>query len=70
MKQENKLEISNSDYDKLILDSFKNSNIKEKSITIGKIVSIENDIVTTTTKYLIKNISKFGYEHQEKERWK
>ena len=46
MKQENKLEISNSDYDKLILDSFKNSNIKEKSITTGKIVSIQNDIVT------------------------
>ena len=46
MKQENTIGISNSDYDKLISNSFKNSNIKEKSITKGKIVSIKNDIVT------------------------
>ncbi len=38
--------ISNSEYDKLISDSFKNSNIKEKSIVSGKIISIENDVVT------------------------
>ncbi|MDC3112107.1 30S ribosomal protein S1 [Pelagibacteraceae bacterium] len=38
--------ISNSQYDTLINDYSKNSSAKEKSITSGKIVSIENDIVT------------------------
>ena len=38
--------ISNSEYDELISNSFKNSNIKEKTIIPGKIISIENDIVT------------------------
>ena len=38
--------ISNSEYDDLISKSFKNTNVKEKSIVTGKIVSIENDIVT------------------------
>ena len=38
--------ISNSEYDELISSSFKNSNIKEKTIIPGKIISIENDIVT------------------------
>jgi small subunit ribosomal protein S1 len=38
--------ISNSQYDILINDYSKNSSAKEKSITSGKIVSIENDIVT------------------------
>ena len=38
--------ISNSEYDKLISNSFNNSSIKEKSIAAGTIVSIENDIVT------------------------
>ena len=38
--------ISNSEYDNLITNSFKNNNIKEKSIVTGEIVSIENDIVT------------------------
>ena len=38
--------ISNSEYEDLISNSFKNNNIKEKSIVSGKIVSIENDIVT------------------------
>ena len=38
--------ISNSEYDDLISNSFKNNNIKEKSIVSGKIISIENDIVT------------------------
>ena len=38
--------ISNSEYDTLISDSLKNSSAKEKSITSGKVISIENDIVT------------------------
>ena len=38
--------LSNSEYDDLITNSFKNNNIKEKSIVSGKIISIENDIVT------------------------
>ena len=38
--------ISNSQYDSLLNDYSKNSSAKEKSITSGKIVSIENDIVT------------------------
>ena len=38
--------ISNSEYDVLISNSLKNNNIKEKSIVSGKIISIENDIVT------------------------
>jgi len=38
--------VSNSEYDELITNSFKNSSAKEKSITSGKIISIENDIVT------------------------
>ena len=38
--------ITNSQYDELISDSFKNSSVKEKSIAVGKIISIENDIVT------------------------
>ena len=38
--------LSNSEYDTLISDSLKNSSAKEKSITSGKVISIENDIVT------------------------
>ncbi len=38
--------ISNSEYDTLISNTLKNSSAKEKSISIGKIISIENDIVT------------------------
>ncbi len=38
--------ISNSEYEDLISKSFENNNVKEKSIVSGKIVSIENDIVT------------------------
>ena len=38
--------ITNSEYDSLITNSLKNSSAKEKSITTGKIISIENDIVT------------------------
>ena len=38
--------ITNSEYDNLISGSLKNSSAKEKSIAIGKIISIDNDIVT------------------------
>ena len=38
--------ISNSEYETLISNAFKNNNVKEKTIISGKIVSIENDIVT------------------------
>ena len=46
MSQGLNIKISNSQYDSLINDYSKNSSAKEKSITSGKIVSIENDIVT------------------------
>ena len=46
MSQGLNTKISNSQYDNLINDYSKNSSAKEKSITSGKIVSIENDIVT------------------------
>ena len=46
MSQVLNTKISNSQYDSLINDYSKNSSAKEKSITSGKIVSIENDIVT------------------------
>ena len=46
MNQGLNTKISNSQYDSLINDYSKNSSAKEKSITSGKIVSIENDIVT------------------------
>ncbi len=38
--------ISNIQYDELIEGTFKDTNVKEKSIAKGKIISIENDIVT------------------------
>jgi len=38
--------ITNTEYDNLIKNSLKNSSAKEKSIAKGKIISIENDIVT------------------------
>ena len=46
MNQEYNQKISNSEYDNLLSTSFKNTNIKEKTIVKGKIVSIINDIVT------------------------
>ncbi len=46
MNQETSNKVSNSEYDSLISKSLKNSSAKEKSITVGKVVSIENDIVT------------------------
>ena len=38
--------ITNSEYDTLIASSLKNSSAKEKSIAKGKVISIENEIVT------------------------
>ncbi len=46
MNQQSINKISNSEYDELISNSLKNSSVKEKSIASGKIISIENDIVT------------------------
>ena len=46
MSQESANKISNSEYDDLLSNSLKNSSAKEKTITKGKIISIENDIVT------------------------
>ena len=46
MNQQTNNKISNSEYDTLITNSLKNSSAKENSITTGKIISIENDIVT------------------------
>ena len=46
MNQQLQNKITNSEYDTLISNSLKNSSVKEKSITKGKIISIENDIVT------------------------
>jgi len=46
MNQQSQTKISNSEYDNLIDDSLKNSSAKEKSITTGKIISIENEVVT------------------------
>ncbi len=46
MSQQNSQKISNTEYDDLLSKSFKNTNVKEKSIISGKIISIENDIVT------------------------
>ncbi len=46
MSQQTNSKISNSQYDDLISSSLKNASAKEKSITSGKIISIENEIVT------------------------
>ena len=46
MDQQTQTKISNSEYDTLIDDSLKNSSAKEKSIATGKIISIENEVVT------------------------
>jgi len=46
MSQETASKISNSEYDQMISNSFKNTNVKEKTIIPGKVISIENDIVT------------------------
>ena len=46
MNQQSETKISNSEYDNLINNSLKNSSAKEKSIATGKIISIENEVVT------------------------
>jgi small subunit ribosomal protein S1 len=46
MDQQNTSKITNSEYDVLITNALKNSSAKEKTIALGKIISIENDIVT------------------------
>ena len=46
MSQQSTNKITNSEYDTLIAKSLENSSAKEKSITKGKIISIENEIVT------------------------
>tara|TARA_B100000925_G_scaffold291693_1_gene280806 strand:+ start:1907 stop:3607 length:1701 start_codon:yes stop_codon:yes gene_type:complete len=46
MKTDQSNKISNSEYDSLISNSIKNSSAKEKTIAAGKIISIENEIVT------------------------
>ena len=46
MNQEISNKISNSEYDALISNTLQNSSAKEKTITKGKIISIENEIVT------------------------
>ena len=45
MNQQTQTKISNSEYDTLIDNSLKNSSAKEKSITTGKIISIENELL-------------------------
>jgi len=46
MTQDTNYKVSNPEYDTLISKSLENSSAKEKSIALGKIISIENDIVT------------------------
>ena len=46
MNQQHNNKITNSEYDSLISNSLKNSSAKEKSIALGKVISIENEIVT------------------------
>jgi len=46
MSQQSINKITNTEYDNLISGSLKNSSAKEKSIATGKIISIENEIVT------------------------
>ena len=46
MNDQSVSKISNSEYDDLISNSLKKSSAKEKTIAIGKIISIENEIVT------------------------
>ncbi len=46
MNQQNINKITNSEYDTLINESLKNSSAKEKSIATGRVISIDNEIVT------------------------
>ena len=38
--------LSNEEYESLISKTFKDSLVKEKTIVSGKVISIENDLVT------------------------
>ena len=46
MNPQSSSKVTNSEYDTLITNSLKNSSAKEKSIATGKVISIENEIVT------------------------
>ena len=46
MKDQINNKVTNSEYENLISETLKNSSAKEKSIALGKIISIENEIVT------------------------
>ena len=46
MNSQSSSKVTNSEYDTLITNSLKNSSAKEKSIATGKVISIENEIVT------------------------
>ena len=46
MNPQSTSKVTNSEYDTLITNSLKNSSAKEKSIATGKVISIENEIVT------------------------
>ncbi len=46
MQNQETSKITNAEYEKLITKSFNKSNIKEKTIVKGKVVSVENEIVT------------------------
>ena len=46
MNTQSTSKVTNSEYDTLITNSLKNSSAKEKSIATGKVISIENEIVT------------------------
>ena len=46
MNEQTPSKITNSEYDSLISKSLENSSAKEKSIAKGKVISIENEIVT------------------------
>ena len=46
MNEQTPNKITNSEYDSLISKSLENSSAKEKSIAKGKVISIENEIVT------------------------
>ena len=46
MNEQTSSKITNSEYDSLITKSLENSSAKEKSIAKGKVISIENEIVT------------------------
>ena len=50
MQSNNTQTITNSEYEKLISNSFKNTEIKEKTITTGTVVKINRIIHTTSSR--------------------